>query len=76
MADDFMGNGGVVPALAPGCTGFSAALWPTTPSEPREVRFSADWPGITLVCLRSLDGYSPYGGLHREPCTVPAEELH
>jgi hypothetical protein len=67
MADDFMGSGGRLPALPPGCNGFSASLWPEAPAEPREVHFSATWPSVTLVCLRSLDGYSIEGGLHRLP---------
>lgn len=67
MADDFMDNGGCIPDRLPrGCTGFSASLWPEPPGKPHEVHFSATWPSITLVCLRSLDGYSVEGGLHRE----------
>jgi len=66
MADDFMENGGSIPLrLPPGCTGFRASLWPEAPAEPHEVHFSATWPSVTLVCLRSLAGYSLEGGLHR-----------
>ena len=65
MADYFM-ESGQLPPLPPGCTGFTASLWPEKPAEPAEVHFSATWPGITLVCLRSLAGYSLEGGLHRD----------
>ena len=66
IADEFMANGGRFPcALPAGCTGLRASLWPEAPAEPYEVHFSATWPSVTLVCLRSLAGYSLEGGLHR-----------
>lgn len=64
MADYFMSDDGGMPQLPHGCTGFTASLWPEH-GEPREIHFSATWPSATLVCLRSLDGYSLEGGLHR-----------
>jgi hypothetical protein len=57
MADAFMETGCLPWKMPAGCTGFSAAVWPQYPLEPREVHFSASWPDITLVCLRSLAGY-------------------
>jgi hypothetical protein len=67
IADDFMENGGSIPSrLPPACTGFHASLWPEAPADPYEIRFSAAWPGIVLVCSRPLAGYSLEGGLHRE----------
>lgn len=67
VADQFMENGHLPVQLPPGCTGLTASLWPEPPGEPYEVHFSATWTTITLVCLRSLAGYSLEGGLHREP---------
>lgn len=64
MADECMRSGCTASDLPDGCISFRAALWPL--NEPSEVRFAAVWPGITLVCSRSLAGYSLEGGLHRE----------
>jgi len=67
MADKFMESGVWPPGRLPaGCTGMTASLYPEAPQEPREVHFSMTWPSVTLVCLRSLAGYSLEGGLHRE----------
>jgi len=67
IADAFMRTGRLpfLPDIDPEALGLSAETWPSHPGQPREVRFSADWPGITLACSRSLDGYSLEGGLHR-----------
>ncbi len=62
LADEFMASGRT-PELPARCLGFRASLYP--PGEPREVHFAVTWPDITLVCVRSLDGYSLSGGLHR-----------
>jgi hypothetical protein len=67
MADSCMENGGRLPPLPPGCTGFRASVWPQYPDQPCEVHFSATWPDVTLTCKRSLAGYSLLGGLHRVP---------
>jgi hypothetical protein len=65
IADEAMANGGRLPFLwdFPGMTGLRAETYPQ--EHPREIRFAADWPGITLTCSRSLAGYSLDGGLHR-----------
>lgn len=69
MADEFMNGGGVLPKLPLGCIRFTAAMYPV--AEPREVHFSATWTDVTLVCKRSLEGWSLEGGLHRE--SIPPE---
>lgn len=67
IADEAMANGGRLPFAwdFPDVTGLRAETYPH--EQPREIRFAADWPGITLVCARSLAGYSLEGGLHRVP---------
>ncbi len=66
VADECMANGGTLPVGLPdGCISVSASLWPEAPHDPVEVHFSMTWPGVTLVCRRSLAGYSMEGGLHR-----------
>jgi hypothetical protein len=62
-ADDYMAAGALPLRTLPGCTDFRVSLWP--PAGPTEVHFSAAWPSVTLVCKRSLAGYSLEGGLHR-----------
>ena len=64
LADQCMETGRLPYPMPAGCVALSATAWP--PEAPREIRFSAAWPGITLVCSRSLSGYSLLGGLHRE----------
>jgi hypothetical protein len=67
VADEFMENGGRFPARLPaGCSALNASFYPESPDEPREVHFSMTWASVTLVCVRSLEGYSIAGGLHRE----------
>ena len=64
IADECMENGGALPAgLTGGMTGLRAETYPH--EQPREIHFAADWPGITLVAIRSLAGYSLEGGLHK-----------
>jgi hypothetical protein len=50
-----MAKGSVLPfGLPDGMTALRAEAWPPHPGETQEIRFSADWPGITLVCSRPL----------------------
>lgn len=54
LADEFMANGCAWPHpgwLPVGCRSLRAAAYPDS-GKPREVRFTAEWPGITLVCSR------------------------
>jgi hypothetical protein len=75
IADECMENGGSLPFLEnfPGMTGLRAETYPH--EQPREIHFAADWPGITLVAVRSLAGYSLEGGLHRIGQPSPSELL-
>lgn len=56
LADNYMKYGwwgGI--DLPEGCRRLNAETWPH--EEPREIRFTAEWPGITLVCSRPLAGW-------------------
>lgn len=66
IADKFMENGGQMPlpkgeGWPEGCTGIRAEHVPSA----AEIRFSARYPDTTIVCARSMAGYSLEGGLHR-----------
>jgi len=65
IADECMANGGRLPFVRdfPGMTGLRTESYPH--EQPREIHFAAEWPDVTLVCTRSLAGYSLEGGLHR-----------
>jgi hypothetical protein len=63
MADKFMAAGCLPASLPAGCSGFRVQLHPEPPAEPREVHFSAAWPGITLVCRRPLGGLCRPGAI-------------
>jgi hypothetical protein len=63
IADDFMENGLLMltdELAAGGMRSLRAEIWPEHPAMPQEVRFAAEWPGITLVCSRPFAG-GPHG---------------
>ena len=69
IADEFMEKGRLplmpgYPGWPDGCRRLMAETHPH--EDPREIRFVAEWPGITLIAARSLAGYSLEGGLHRD----------
>ncbi len=61
-----------------GITALRIKAWPPWPAEPQELRFAADWPGLTLVCSRSLAGRgSPAGrpvDVDLRPTPLPGPE--
>jgi hypothetical protein len=54
IADAFMANGCAfcTHVLPPGMRRLRAEAYP--PGQPREIRFAAEWPRITIVCSRPL----------------------
>jgi hypothetical protein len=58
MADAYMANrahpgtGPPVPPMPAGATAITVSLWPA--EQPAEIRFAADWPGLTIVTKRRL----------------------
>ena len=56
IADEFMAGRSMplpgYPNWPEGARSLNAESWPR--DDPREIRFKAEWPGITIVCSRRL----------------------
>ena len=54
IADAYMAYGAMPWPLPGGCRSLTFKYYPPQAAEPTEIRFAAEWPGITIVCSRPL----------------------